>query len=111
MGNSLVRAHELEDDAEPAPLLTGGAMEPDLNVPGIAGGNDGGARGRRRCPARSWSGGGDRAAQKMGTSVGAVRSHLARGRDRLRTAVRGSDDRLPFALRQSAASGPDQRIG
>lgn len=43
------------------------------------------------------------AAQTMETSVGAVRSHLARGRDRLRTAVRGSDDRLPFAPRQSAA--------
>ena len=43
------------------------------------------------------------AAETMGTSVGAVRSHLARGRDRLRTAVRGSDDRLPFAPRPSAA--------
>ena len=36
------------------------------------------------------------AAETMGTSVGAVRSHLARGRERLRTAVRGSDTRLPF---------------
>ena len=41
----------------------------------------------------------DEAAQAMGTSVGAVRSHLARGRDRLRTAVRGSDTRPPFAPR------------
>jgi RNA polymerase sigma-70 factor (ECF subfamily) len=39
----------------------------------------------------------DEAAQSMGTSVGAVRSHLARGRDRLRTAVRGGDTRSPFA--------------
>jgi RNA polymerase sigma-70 factor (ECF subfamily) len=36
------------------------------------------------------------AAETMGTSVGAVRSHLARGRERLRTAVQGSDTRLPF---------------
>ena len=33
----------------------------------------------------------------MGTSVGAVRSHLARGRDRLRTALHGVDTRSPFA--------------
>src|SRR5215469_2298922 len=33
----------------------------------------------------------DEAAQTMGTSIGAVRSHLARGRDRLRMAVRGDD--------------------
>jgi RNA polymerase sigma-70 factor, ECF subfamily len=39
------------------------------------------------------------AAQTMGTSVGAVRSHLARGRDRLRTAVQGTDTRPPFAAR------------
>ena len=37
------------------------------------------------------------AAATMGTSVGAVRSHLARGRERLRTAVQGSDARSPFA--------------
>ena len=36
------------------------------------------------------------AAETMGTSVGAVRSHLARGRERLRTAVQGSDTRPPF---------------
>ena len=36
------------------------------------------------------------AAETMGTSVGAVRSHLARGRERLRTAVHGSDARSPF---------------
>jgi RNA polymerase sigma-70 factor, ECF subfamily len=46
----------------------------------------------------------DEAAQSMGTSVGAVRSHLARGRDRLRTAVRGSDARPVFAARQAATN-------
>ena len=45
----------------------------------------------------------DEAAQTMGTSVGAVRSHLARGRGRLRTAVHGSDTRPPFAPRPAAA--------
>jgi RNA polymerase sigma-70 factor, ECF subfamily len=45
----------------------------------------------------------EEAAQTMGTSVGAVRSHLARGRDRLRTAVRGSDARSPFASRPAGA--------
>lgn len=39
------------------------------------------------------------AAESMGTSVGAVRSHLSRGRDRLKTAVQGSDTRTPFAPR------------
>jgi len=39
------------------------------------------------------------AAETMGTSIGAVRSHLARGRDRLRTAVQGTDARPPFAAR------------
>jgi RNA polymerase sigma-70 factor (ECF subfamily) len=39
----------------------------------------------------------EEAAQSMGTSVGAVRSHLARGRDRLRTAVNGVEVRSPFA--------------
>jgi RNA polymerase sigma-70 factor (ECF subfamily) len=39
------------------------------------------------------------AAQSMGTSVGAVRSHLSRGRDRLKTAVDGTDTRTPFAPR------------
>jgi RNA polymerase sigma-70 factor (ECF subfamily) len=43
------------------------------------------------------------AAQSMGTSVGAVRSHLSRGRDRLKTAVDGIDTRLPFARRPAAA--------
>jgi RNA polymerase sigma-70 factor (ECF subfamily) len=42
------------------------------------------------------------AAQSMGISVGAVRSHLARGRDRLRMAVHGSDTRPPFAARAAA---------
>src|SRR5216683_6056106 len=41
----------------------------------------------------------DEAAQSMGTSVGAVRSHLMRGRDRLKTAMRGTDARAPFAPR------------
>jgi len=36
-------------------------------------------------------------AEAMGLSVGAVRCHLARARERLRAAVRGSDTRLPFA--------------
>jgi RNA polymerase sigma-70 factor, ECF subfamily len=44
------------------------------------------------------------AAETMGTSVGAVRSHLARGRERLRTAVQGSDTRSPFA--QCSAGTP-----
>jgi RNA polymerase sigma-70 factor (ECF subfamily) len=39
------------------------------------------------------------AALSMGTSVGAVRSHLARGRERLRMAVNGVEVRLPFARR------------
>jgi RNA polymerase sigma-70 factor (ECF subfamily) len=42
------------------------------------------------------------AAQSMGTSVGAVRSHLARARDRLRTAVNGVEVRVPFARRPAA---------
>jgi RNA polymerase sigma-70 factor (ECF subfamily) len=42
------------------------------------------------------------AAHSMGTSVGAVRSHLARGRDRLKSAVRGTDTRPPFAPRPAA---------
>jgi RNA polymerase sigma-70 factor, ECF subfamily len=43
------------------------------------------------------------AAQSMGTSVGAVRSHLSRGRDRLKTAVDGTDTRSPFAPRPAVA--------
>jgi hypothetical protein len=39
------------------------------------------------------------AADAMGTSVGAVRSHLARGRARLRAALHGSETRPPFAPR------------
>jgi RNA polymerase sigma-70 factor (ECF subfamily) len=50
------------------------------------------------------------AAQTMGTSVGAVRSHLARGRGRLRTALHGSDARPPFAARP-AARPPDPAPG
>jgi RNA polymerase sigma factor (sigma-70 family) len=47
----------------------------------------------------------DEAAQTMGTSVGAVRSHLMRGRDRLRAAIGGTDTRPPFAARPAAAPG------
>jgi RNA polymerase sigma-70 factor (ECF subfamily) len=45
------------------------------------------------------------AAQRMGISVGAVRSHLMRGRDRLKAAVRGTEARLPFAT-QAARTLP-----
>ena len=45
----------------------------------------------------------DEAAQTMGISVGAVRSHLMRGRDRLKTAMRGSDARAPFAPHPAGA--------
>ena len=45
----------------------------------------------------------DEAAQSMGTSVGAVRSHLARGRVRLKTAMNGSNTRPPFAPRPPVA--------
>ncbi len=44
------------------------------------------------------------AAQSMGTSVGAVRSHLARGRDRLRTAVQGTETRPPFTPRPTVTA-------
>jgi RNA polymerase sigma-70 factor (ECF subfamily) len=47
----------------------------------------------------------DEAARTMGITVAALRSHLARGRDRLRTAVRGSDARPPFALGQFPRNG------
>jgi RNA polymerase sigma-70 factor, ECF subfamily len=42
------------------------------------------------------------AAERMGTSVGAVRSHLSRGRDRLKSSVHGTDARPPFAPRPAA---------
>jgi RNA polymerase sigma-70 factor (ECF subfamily) len=42
------------------------------------------------------------AAESMGTSVAAVRSHLSRGRDRLKTAMHGTDTRTPFAPRPAA---------
>ena len=45
------------------------------------------------------------AAQSMGISVGALRSHLMRGRDRLKAAVRGTEARLPFAT-QAARTLP-----
>ena len=44
-------------------------------------------------------------AHMLGISVGAMRCHLARGRDRLRTMVRGDGRPLPFAGRPAAA-GP-----
>lgn len=44
------------------------------------------------------------AAETMGTSVGAVRSHLARGRERLRTALHGSDARSPFVSRDAGGA-------
>jgi RNA polymerase sigma-70 factor, ECF subfamily len=44
----------------------------------------------------------DEAAQTMGMTVPAVRCHLARGRDRLRAAVRGSDTRPVFGSRPAA---------
>jgi RNA polymerase sigma-70 factor (ECF subfamily) len=43
------------------------------------------------------------AANAMGTSIGAVRSHLARARDRLRTALRGTDTRPLFAPLSAAS--------
>ena len=44
----------------------------------------------------------DEAAQTMGTTVASVRSHLARGRERLRAGVQGSDARLVFGPRPAA---------
>ncbi len=41
----------------------------------------------------------DEVAQAMGLSVGAVRCHLARGRERLRAATDGGEDTSPFARR------------
>lgn len=46
------------------------------------------------------------AASSMGTSIGAVRSHLMRGRDRLKAALRGSDARPPFAPRPALPRDP-----
>lgn len=43
-------------------------------------------------------------AQMLGISVGAVRCHLVRGRERLRTAVRGHNHPLPFARRPAPAT-------
>jgi len=45
----------------------------------------------------------DEAAQTMGISAGAVRSHLMRGRDRLRTAMRGTDATAPCAPRPAGS--------
>ena len=41
----------------------------------------------------------DEAANAMETTAGAVRSHLARGRERLRATLRGTETRLPFGPR------------
>jgi RNA polymerase sigma-70 factor, ECF subfamily len=43
-------------------------------------------------------------AEAMGLSVGAVRCHLARGRNRLRTAIEADQPRSLFALRRAAQS-------
>jgi RNA polymerase sigma-70 factor (ECF subfamily) len=50
-------------------------------------------------------------ASTMGTSVGAVRCHLARARDRLRTAVHGAEPKSPFRPHPAGkplATGPGQ---
>jgi len=43
-------------------------------------------------------------AEAMGLSVGAVRCHLARGRNRLRTAIEAEQPRSLFALRPAKVS-------
>jgi RNA polymerase sigma-70 factor (ECF subfamily) len=43
-------------------------------------------------------------AHMLGISVGAMRCHLARGRDRLRTMMRGDGHPAPFARRPAAAA-------
>lgn len=48
-------------------------------------------------------------AHGLGMSVGAVRCHLARGRSRLRTAVRGDGQPSPFAYRSATARAPVPR--
>jgi RNA polymerase sigma-70 factor (ECF subfamily) len=48
----------------------------------------------------------DEVAQAMGLSVGAVRCHLARGRDRLRTATDGATDTSPFSRRAGRLPSP-----
>jgi RNA polymerase sigma-70 factor (ECF subfamily) len=48
----------------------------------------------------------DEVAQAMGLSVGAVRCHLARGRERLREATDGTENTLPRARRAGPASPP-----
>jgi RNA polymerase sigma-70 factor, ECF subfamily len=50
------------------------------------------------------------AAQTMETSIGAVRSHLARGRERLRMAVRGSDTRPPTRPAAQPTSAAPRRV-
>jgi RNA polymerase sigma factor (sigma-70 family) len=48
----------------------------------------------------------DEVARAMGLSVGAVRSHLARGRERLRAATEGGEDTSPFARRPAPTPPP-----
>ena len=48
----------------------------------------------------------DEVAQAMGLSVGAVRSHLARGRESLREATDGTENTLPRARRALPVSPP-----
>src|SRR6266436_2473705 len=48
----------------------------------------------------------DEVAEAMGLSVGAVRCHLARGRDRLRAATDGAEDTSPFARRPGPVPTP-----
>lgn len=49
-------------------------------------------------------------ADALGLSVGAVRCHLARARQRLRAAVEGRQYRLPVALRPARLSPPPARL-
>jgi DNA-directed RNA polymerase specialized sigma24 family protein len=48
----------------------------------------------------------DEVAQAMGLSVGAVRCHLARGRERLRAATDGAEDNTPRTRRPSPVPPP-----
>ena len=48
----------------------------------------------------------DEVAQAMGLSVGAVRCHLARGRERLRAATNGAEDNAPRACRPGPVLSP-----
>jgi RNA polymerase sigma-70 factor (ECF subfamily) len=50
-------------------------------------------------------------AAAMGLSIGAVRCHLARGRGRLRAAVRGRDDVSPLRRPAAHPAGAHARVG